>query len=206
MSVLSDVSLKAKVENGVIGITPFDERNIQPASYDLTLLGDKPVLLRPHNYYTGRAMSQVIDAFVDLIVTISKPDIELDDVSTFDDLTDKLDLIKRENEPHSSFQLLSTAEIITLPSNIQGEVHGRSSLARKGLFVHVSAGFIDPGFSGQITLECINVSGEAIQLLPGDRVAQIVFTELDGYAENPYNGRYQYQEGATESKFAHGLN
>lgn len=206
MSVLSDISIKTNVANGNIIINPYDERNVQPSSYDLTLLAEEPVRLRPHNYYTGRAIDHTIDAFIDLIVTISNSKSDMSDVSTFDDLADKLELIRSQNKPHSSFQLLSTAEYVQIPSHMQAEVHGRSSLARKGLFVHVSAGFIDPGFHGQITLECINVAGEEILLLPGDRVAQIVFTELDQPSNNPYDGRYQNQVGATASKFQHGLN
>jgi dCTP deaminase len=208
MAVLSDISIKANVQSGQLVIDPYNERNVQPSSYDLTLLGDAPIRLLPVNYYTGRAVNRIIDAFIELIATLSNEN-ENDtgpDITRFNNLADKLTSIREDNAPHGAFQLLSTRERIELPATCQGEVHGRSSLARKGVFVHVSAGFIDPGFRGQITLECINVSKDPVDLLPGDRVAQIVFTELNQKAENPYSGRYQDQEGATKSRFKHGMN
>lgn len=205
MTVLSDGSIKANVFDGQIIIDPFEERNVQPASYDLTLLADGPVKLQPVNYYTGRAINNTIDAFIELIATLSSG-ADIKDISTFDNLSDKLFKIRQENAPHGALQLLSTRERITVPAHFQGEIHGRSSLARKGVLIHISAGFIDPGFEGQITLECINVSPDPVDLMPGDRVAQIVFQSLDRPAENPYSGRYQGQMGVTPSLFAHGLN
>lgn len=99
------------------------------------------------------------------------------------------------------FRLLSTVETVNIPPDLQGSIFGRSSLARMGLFVHISAGFVDPGFHGTLTLECYNAGSKAIALSKGDRIAQISFAELDEPAENPYAGRYQGQVGATGSKF-----
>lgn len=101
------------------------------------------------------------------------------------------------------FHLLSTVEWVGLPDRIQGQVHGRSSIGRKGVLVHFTAGFIDPGFSGQITLEVMALD-RPVEILPGDRLAQIAFIWLDQAAEHPYKGRYQGQYGPTESRFQHG--
>lgn len=204
MPALSDRTIIEMVRAGNIGIDPFDEKHVQPSSYDLTLLGDGEVILRPINYYVGRAISSIIDTFIELTATLMSNDPGSDPVVRFRGIAAKLERVNKDNAPHQCFQLLSTHEVLTLPDNIKADVHGRSSLARKGLFIHVSAGFIDPGFSGQITLECINVSGEPISLLPGDRVAQVCFYNLDNNAKVGYDGRYQNQRGPTESRFGHG--
>lgn len=99
--------------------------------------------------------------------------------------------------------LLSTLETVGLPPDLAGKVDGRSSLGRLGVLVTVTAGFIDPGFYGQITLEVYALGGP-VTLEPGDRIAQICFWRLDQPAEKPYRGRYQGQVGATESRFRHG--
>jgi dCTP deaminase len=101
------------------------------------------------------------------------------------------------------FFLLCTRETIGLPNHIQGQVHGRSSIGRLGILVHFTAGFVDPGFHGQITLEVMSlVESQTIQ--SGDRLAQIAFAWLDRPAERPYAGRYQHQRGVTPSRFEHG--
>jgi dCTP deaminase len=101
------------------------------------------------------------------------------------------------------FHLLSSVETVQLPKDLQGQVHGRSSLGRKGVLVHFTAGFIDPGFCGQITFEVMTLAG-AVSLMPGDRIAQIAFTLLDLPCQHPYQGRYQNQAGPTPSRFEHG--
>lgn len=100
------------------------------------------------------------------------------------------------------FCLAMTREQITLPPCIQGQVHGRSSVGRLGVLVHFTAGLIDPGFSGVITLECIALAGPQT-FEPGDRVAQITFQWLDRPSERPYMGRYQNQSAALPSRFKH---
>lgn len=101
------------------------------------------------------------------------------------------------------FHLLTTREYVKLSPWIQGQVHGRSSVGRKGVLVHFTAGFIDPGFEGTITLEVMAMA-ESFEVRPGDRLAQIAFYLLDQPAARPYAGRYQYQVGVTPSRFEHG--
>lgn len=98
------------------------------------------------------------------------------------------------------FKLLSTIERVNLPDNIQGQVYGRSSIGRRGVFIHISAGFIDAGFRGTITLETFNASKEVFFVEHGTRVAQIAFYYLDYSAKPAYQGRYQDQEGVTPSR------
>lgn len=94
------------------------------------------------------------------------------------------------------FRLCHTEEYIELPNDIAAFVAGRSSIGRKGIFVHVVAGWIDPGFQGEITLEMVNVSNEVHEFEEGDRVAQMVFFPLDQESEG-YQGQYQGQVGPT---------
>lgn len=95
--------------------------------------------------------------------------------------------------------LAHTRETIDLPNDIAAQLAGRSTYARKGIIVHKTAGWIDPGFEGQITLELYNMSEGSIVLDVGDRVAQLVFLELSSPSSG-YDGRYQGQQGATEAR------
>lgn len=100
------------------------------------------------------------------------------------------------------FRLASTIETINVPAYLVAQVNGKSSWGRRGLLVHVTAGFIDPGFHGQITLEMVNLSSQVIQLQAGYKIAQVVFTRLDQPAVKPYGSdglgsHYQHQRGAT---------
>lgn len=97
------------------------------------------------------------------------------------------------------FVLATTMEYFELPDNLTAFVEGRSSLGRMGLFIQ-NAGWVDPGFKGEITLELFNANRCAIELSAGRRVGQLVFAQLDGNALNPYRGKYQGQRGATGSK------
>lgn len=99
------------------------------------------------------------------------------------------------------FALGTTVETVTLPDNIMAQVHGCSSIGRTGLFVQ-NAGLIDPGFSGQITLELFNASGSAMALRAGQRICQLSFAYLDQQCAVPYGqrGRYQNQRGATAAR------
>lgn len=90
-------------------------------------------------------------------------------------------------------------EYFELPDHLTAFVEGRSSLGRMGLFIQ-NAGWVDPGFKGEITLELFNANRCAIELKAGRRVGQLVFAQLDDVALNPYNGKYQCQRGATGSK------
>ncbi len=97
------------------------------------------------------------------------------------------------------FVLATTMEYFRLPDNMTAFVEGRSSIGRLGLFIQ-NAGWVDPGFEGEITLELFNASRCAIELESGRRIGQLVFAQLDQDAENPYRGKYQGQKGATGSR------
>lgn len=97
------------------------------------------------------------------------------------------------------FVLATTKEYIKLPNDLTAFVEGRSSIGRMGLFVQ-NAGWVDPGFEGEITLELFNASDNTIKLVAGMRIAQLVFARLDRPAKAPYNGKYQGQRGATGSR------
>ena len=97
------------------------------------------------------------------------------------------------------FVLATTMEYVSLPDNLTAFVEGRSSLGRLGLFIQ-NAGWVDPGFQGEITLELFNANRCAIELKAGRRVGQLVFAEMDDTALKPYNGKYQGQKGATGSR------
>lgn len=86
-----------------------------------------------------------------------------------------------------------------MPNNITAFVEGRSSLGRMGLFIQ-NAGWVDPGFKGEITLELFNANRCTIELKTGRRVGQLVFAKMDDTALKPYNGKYQGQKGATGSR------
>lgn len=97
------------------------------------------------------------------------------------------------------FMLATTAEAVTIPDDVAGFITGRSSVGRSGLFTE-NAGFIDPGFYGQLTLELYNASPNPILLESGTRVAQLIFMQTDKPVRSPYNGKYNGQEGATPSR------
>lgn len=97
------------------------------------------------------------------------------------------------------FVLATTMEYFRLPDNLTAFVEGRSSIGRMGLFIQ-NAGWVDPGFEGEITLELYNASEYEIELIAGRRVGQLVFAQLDRDAQNPYRGKYQGQSGATGSR------
>lgn len=97
------------------------------------------------------------------------------------------------------FILATTMEYIKLPNNLTAFVEGRSSLGRMGLFIQ-NAGWVDPGFEGEITLELFNANKCAIKLKAGRRIGQLVFAEMDLPANKPYTGKYNKQTGATGSK------
>lgn len=98
-----------------------------------------------------------------------------------------------EIEPQQ-FLLANTVERIELPSFLAAQLTGRSSIGRKGVVVHATAGWIDPGFRGRITLEMYNMSEQTVRFECGDRVAQLVFFPLSAPAAEPYDGQYQDQE------------
>jgi dCTP deaminase len=176
--ILSDQEIVNALSDGRLKIAPFRPKHLGPASYDLTL---NPVL--------GEVF---LPAMVDLGVP---PEEYL--IYTRMGKDDFYDLRPRE------FILASTTETIGIPPEFAARVEGKSSLARLGLAVHVTGGFIDPGFEGQITLEMVNLSNSVLRLRPGIRIAQIAFMPVVGEVQRPYGerGNYQYQDGPTGSRY-----
>lgn len=117
--------------------------------------------------------------------------------ASYDLELDKSDL-KRTVLLPGEFMLATTTETVKIPIDLVGQVVGKSSLARLGLIVEC-AGFIDPGFRGQITLELYNLSEKPIELTKIENICQIVFYQLNEKAEDPYHGHYQNQKGTTRS-------
>lgn len=174
--ILPDHDIFRHRADGSLGIDPFDPAQIQPASYDMRL----GHLFR--YYYNDPDREAAFD-------TIDPKSPERRTV---------LDEISEEGLVlgPKTFILASTVEKVRIPSELVGRVEGKSSLARMGLFVHVTAGFIDPGFEGHVTLELFNGNHFGIKLYPGMPICQMSFERLTSAAERPYG------HGATGSKYA----
>jgi dCTP deaminase len=180
--LLSDRDLKAALAEGRMGLAPYDEAMVQPSSVDVRL--DRYFRAFANHRYT-----------------------HIDPAVAQDDLTELL-------EPHGEepfilhpgeFVLGSTLEVITLGNDLAARLEGKSSLGRLGLLTHSTAGFIDPGFSGHVTLELSNVANLPIKLYPGMKIGQICVLQLTSPAEHPYGSsiygsRYQDQRGPTPSR------
>jgi dCTP deaminase len=180
--LLSDRDIRAEIAAGRVGCEPFTESMIQPSSVDVRL--DKFFRVFENHKYS------VID-----------PSIEQPDLTR--------EVIAEGDEPFilhpGEFVLASTYEVITLPDDIAGRLEGKSSLGRLGLLTHSTAGFIDPGFSGHITLELSNVANLPVKLFPGMKIGQLCLIKLSSPAEHPYGSekygsRYQGQRGPTASR------
>lgn len=169
--ILSDKTINKMLNNKSLVIEPLTKEQIQPASVDIRL---------------GNTFS-VVDDTPSGIIT-------LDSEIKYKSITTDTYLILP-----GQFILATTMEYFELPDNLTAFVEGRSSLGRMGLFIQ-NAGWVDPGFKGEITLELFNANRCAIELKCGRRVGQLVFAEMDDSALNPYNGKYQGQSGATGSK------
>ena len=180
--LLSDRDIKAEISAGRVKVEPFDGAMIQPSSVDVRL--DRFFRVFENHKYS------VID-----------PSIEQPDLTREVAVEANEEFILHPGE----FVLASTYEIITLPDDIAGRLEGKSSLGRLGLLTHSTAGFIDPGFSGHITLELSNVANLPVKLFPGMKIGQLCLIKLSSPAENPYGSalygsRYQGQRGPTPSK------
>ena len=165
------------MERGHITIEPWHDSLLQPASVDLTL-GNS--WLVPMELPTPVSVRLRDAAYVEV---------------TADQYTLK----------PQSFALATTNEIVSLGTSIAAKFEGKSSLGRLGVMTHVTAGFIDPGFSGQITLEVYNVSPWMLTFNAGIKIGQLVFTNLDipaseGYGSKKWGSRYHGQLGATGAK------
>jgi len=180
--LLSDRDIKAEISSGRVKVEPFTEAMVQPSSVDVRL--DRFFRVFENHKYS------VIDP------SIEQPDLTREVAVAADEF-----FILHPGE----FVLASTYEVITLPDDIAGRLEGKSSLGRLGLLTHSTAGFIDPGFSGHITLELSNVANLPVKLFPGMKIGQLCLIKLSSAAEHPYGSalygsRYQGQRGPTPSK------
>jgi len=180
--LLSDRDLLAEIEAGSLGLDPFDASLIQPSSIDVRL--DRYFRVFNNSRYTH------ID-----------PKVQQDDLTTLVEVDGEDAFVLHPGE----FVLGSTYEVVSLPADIAARVEGKSSLGRLGLLTHATAGFVDPGFSGHVTLELANVATLPIKLYPGMKIGQFCFFRLTSPSEHPYGSekygsRYQGQRGPTPSR------
>jgi dCTP deaminase len=181
--VLSDRTIRRLLEEGRIGIDPYDDDLLQPSSVDV----------RVDRYF--RVFRNSRHPYID----VKEP---------LDDLTELIDA--SEDDPFilhpGEFVLGSTLERITLPDDLVARLEGKSSLGRLGLLIHSTAGFIDPGWDGHVTLELSNVANLPITIYVGMKIGQLSFVQLTEPAENPYGtgalgSKYQGQTGPTPSRY-----
>jgi dCTP deaminase len=180
--LLSDRDILAEVEEKRVQLDPFDAEMVQPSSVDIRL-----------------------DRFFRVFENHRYP--HIDPSADQPDLTRAVE--PDGEEPFilhpGEFVLGSSFEVITLPDDIAARLEGKSSLGRLGLLTHSTAGFIDPGFSGHVTLELSNVATLPIKLWPGMKIGQLCFFRLSSPAQHPYGSakygsRYQGQRGPTPSR------
>lgn len=169
--IMSDQTITKMLEEESLIIEPLEKAQIQPASVDIRL---------------GDTFSVVEDSSAGIINF--QEEIRYKTIRS-----DTYILLPNQ------FVLATTMEYFDLPDDLTAFVEGRSSLGRMGLFIQ-NAGWVDPGFKGEITLELYNANRCAIELKAGRRVGQLVFAKMDRPALNPYNGKYQGQRGATGSR------
>lgn len=169
--ILSDKTINEYLDNGTLIASPIQQDQIQPASLDITL-----------GVTFSRAKAGPYNT------------LDFDREIEYEQIVSNSYLLLP-----GQFVLATTGEYFELPDNITAFVEGRSSLGRMGLFIQ-NAGWVDPGFKGEITLELFNASAQAIELKAGRRVGQLVFAKMDKPADHPYSGKYQYQRGATGSR------
>lgn len=181
--VLSDRTIKEEIARGRIVIRPFDPRCIQPASVDVHL--DNKFRVFRNNRYPYIDVKKNMEGLTDLII--------IEDDSPF---------ILHPGE----FVLASTLEDVGLPDDIVGRLEGKSSLGRLGLLIHSTAGYVDPGWQGHLTLELSNVANLPITLYYGMKIGQISFLRLSSAVDSPYGSqglesKYQGQTEPTASRF-----
>jgi dCTP deaminase len=181
--VLSDRTIRRLIDEGRIGVEPFDPGLMQPSSLDVR-----------------------VDRFFRVFRNSRYPYI---DVKTEqEELTELVEV--QQEEPFilhpGEFVLGSTLERITLPDDLVARLEGKSSLGRLGLLIHSTAGFIDPGWDGHVTLELSNVANLPITIYPAMKIGQLSFVQLTEPAEHPYGSagigsKYQGQRGPTPSRY-----
>ncbi len=180
--LLSDRDIRAELTAGRVKVEPFEEKMVQPSSVDVRL--DRFFRVFENHKYES------IDPSIEQSELTREIAVGADEF-----------FILHPGE----FVLASTYEVITLPDDIAGRLEGKSSLGRLGILTHSTAGFIDPGFSGHITLELSNVANLPVKLFPGMKIGQLCLIKLSSPAEHPYGSalygsRYQGQRGPTASK------
>ncbi len=180
--LLSDRDIRAELDAGRVVLDPYEPSMLQPSSIDVRL--DKFFRLFDNHRYP----------FID-------PSQEQPELTRLVEAQGDEPLVLHPGE----FVLGSTFETVTLPDDVAARLEGKSSLGRLGLLTHSTAGFIDPGFSGHVTLELSNVATLPITLWPGMKIGQMCFFRLSSPAENPYGSeaygsRYQGQRGPTASR------
>lgn len=179
MSLMHDSALRAMITSKQLGIEPFDPQRVQPASIDLCL-GDKFVIVG-----AGHHRARWLDVKHD----------QSDNVAHVQVMSDEFFLLRPEQ-----FVLAATLERIRLAPWLAARVEGKSSLGRLGVMVHSTAGFIDPGFEGHVTLELSNMLEVPIKIYPGMPVCQLAVFQMAGSA-HPYTGKYQNQDGPMPSLY-----
>lgn len=180
--LLSDGDIRKELDSGRVKVEPFDPAMLQPSSVDVRL-------------------DRFFRVFENHMYSVIDPAAEQPDLTRAVEIKGDEEFILHPGE----FVLASTYEVITLPDDVAGRLEGKSSLGRLGLLTHSTAGFIDPGFSGHITLELSNVANLPVKLYPGMKIGQLCLFRLSSPAENPYGSakygsRYQNQRGPTASK------
>jgi dCTP deaminase len=181
--ILSDVSIRKELADGRIVIEPLDEGDIQPSSVDLR-----------------------VDRFFRVFRNHTTP--YIDPKSPQEDLTELVEVAEGKAfilHP-GEFVLGSTLERVALPDDLVARLEGKSSLGRLGLLIHSTAGFVDAGWDGHLTLELSNVANLPIAIYPGMKIGQISFIRMTSPAERPYGSReagskYQGQRGPTASRY-----
>ncbi|MGC5076240.1 dCTP deaminase [Agrococcus sp. DT81.2] len=180
--LLSDRDIRARLASGDLGLDPLDLAMVQPSSVDVRL--DRGFRLFDNHKYP----------YID-------PAEDQPDLTRLVEVGPDEAFILHPGE----FVLGATYERVTLPDDVAARLEGKSSLGRLGLLTHSTAGFIDPGFSGHVTLELSNVSTLPIKLWPGMKIGQVCYFQLSSPSESPYGkganlNRYQGQRGPTASR------
>ncbi|MEV7356124.1 MULTISPECIES: dCTP deaminase [unclassified Kitasatospora] len=180
--LLSDKDIRTEIDLGRVVVDPFDPAMIQPSSIDVRL-----------------------DRFFRVFENHRYPHID-----PSEEQPDLTRLVEPEGDDAfilhpGEFVLASTYEVISLPDDVASRLEGKSSLGRLGLLTHSTAGFIDPGFNGHVTLELSNVATLPIKLYPGMKIGQLCLFRLSSPSEHPYGSerygsRYQGQRGPTPSR------
>jgi len=181
--ILSDLDIRKEIESGRIVIDPFDPASMQPSSVDLHV--DNRFRVFANSRYPYIDVKKEMPGLTE-VVEVAEPD----------------PFILHPGE----FVLGSTLERVGIPDDMVARLEGKSSLGRLGLLIHSTAGYVDPGWDGYLTLELSNVANLPITIYPGMKIGQISFFRLTTPAERPYGStetrsKYQGQRGPTASRF-----